>query len=97
MFECALWKSPTSCFRSAICGLSTAASVIVVPLPPPPPPAPGEHAAPSRATSSPRMVMALCRTENRSFLSLMQSHLFSFGQIGMPPGSVTTLSKDNVV
>src|SRR5712691_2781720 len=91
MLECALSKSGTSFFRSAIEGLSTDPSVMVVaPPPPPPPPAPGEQAAPSSAMNSPRIVIGLCRYV-RNFLSLMQSHLFSFGQIGMPQ------APDNVV
>src|SRR5207245_3852515 len=80
---CELWKSPTSFFRSAIDGLSTAAIVIVVALPPPPPPAPPEHAAPTSAITSPRTMVivgleiARCPLGDRSFLSRMDSHLFS--------------------
>src|SRR5713101_9938582 len=82
MFECEAWKSGTSCFRSAIDGLSTAAKVIVVvPAPPSPPPAP-EQAAPTTATMSPRIVAKTGldveprRLIDRRYLSLIQSHPF---------------------
>src|ERR1700682_4637879 len=51
MVGCELVNSGSSCFRSAIDGLSTAASVIVVVLPPPPPPP-----APEQAPATIRMV-----------------------------------------
>src|SRR5205823_13217485 len=74
MSECLLWNSETSCFRSAICGLSTAARVMVWLVPPPPPPAP-EHAAPTPTSARPAITLrALDLTRwygDRSFLSVM--------------------------
>src|SRR5690348_4050339 len=86
IFECELWNSGTSFFRSAICGLSTAATVIVVvPPPPPPPPAPGEQAAPTTAMSSPKtptttgLDLATPWSSNRSFPSVIDNHPLSAG------------------
>src|SRR5712692_1286945 len=99
MFGCELWKSGMSFFRSFIDGLSTEPTVIVVAADPPPPPAPPEHAAPTSAITSPRTMVivgleiASCRFGARSFLSLMRSHLFFLNCAG----TMTTLSKDNVV
>src|SRR5438128_12276923 len=101
MSECLLWKSETRFFRSAICGLSTAAMVIVFELlPPPPPPAP-EHAAPARATINPMAVVATSRHRGSgepSFLSVMESHPF-FAR-GLPRQGACDISqrchKDNV-
>src|SRR5712692_7467177 len=87
MFECAASKSGTSFFRSAIDGLVTEPTVMVVALPPPPPPAPPEHAAPPNASTSPR-TMVIVGLEiarwfgDRSFLSLMQSHLTYYSAAG---------------
>src|SRR5438309_11492679 len=44
MLGLAFWKSGTSFWRSSICGLLTAATVLVWLEPPVPPPAPGEQA-----------------------------------------------------
>src|SRR5205807_4592183 len=44
MLGLAFWKSGTSFWRSSICGLLTAATVMVWVEPPVPPPAPGEQA-----------------------------------------------------
>src|SRR5712692_5238299 len=79
MFELELSKSGRSFFRSAIDGLSTAASVIVVAPPPPPPPAP-EHAPATSATTMPRtrvttyFDVAWCRSGGRRSLSLIRSN-----------------------
>src|SRR5260370_32299235 len=100
MLECAASKSGMSFFRSAIEGLSTEPTVMVVAAPPPPPPAPPEHAAPTSAITSPMTIVTVGleidsrRFGDRSFLSLMQSHLSYYSAAGPP---MTTLSKDNVV
>src|SRR6266852_6358170 len=104
MPECELSKSGTSFFRSAIEGLSTAASVIVDALAPPPPPAPPEHATAARAITSPRIGMARRRSEDRRFLPLMESHPFWTASSRMPPAcrlpqqrcQKTTLSRYNM-
>src|SRR5258708_31341192 len=100
MFECEAWKSGTSCFRSAIEGLSTADKVIVVVPPPPPPPAP-EQAPPTTATMSPRivaktgLVVEPRRLIDRRYLSLIQSHPFLSRSVVTDRPHETTLSKDN--
>src|SRR5258708_34153280 len=73
MFGCAVSKLGRSVFRSAICGLSTAAIVIVVePALPPPPPAP-EHAPATRANTTPTMPSPIGRLGDRRFVALIQS------------------------
>ena len=97
MSECALWKSPTSFFRSAICGLSTAARVMVF-EPPPPPPAPPEHAAPTSMTRTPtiagivvpRAPERLCG--GRRLVWVMRSHLSLDGPEKHSLWPMTTLS-----
>src|SRR2546425_954781 len=97
MFECELWNSGRSFFRSAIEGLSTAASVMVVWPAPPPPPAPGEHAAPTKAIRSPTTVVARRRSHDRRSLPLIESHPFLNTSDVDARTQVTTLSSDNVV
>src|ERR1700730_14044297 len=96
MLGCELSNSGRIFFRSAIDGLSTAASVIVVvPAPPPPPPAP-EHAPATNAITSPAIASPSRRSCGRSLPSLMQSHP-SFSKVGWCSRWLTTLSDDNVV
>src|SRR5207253_10712499 len=101
MSECLLVNSGASCLRSAICGLSTAARVMVW-LEPPPPPAP-EHAAPTRRRTSPATSvtadLGLGRwSGERSFLSVMERLPLNYATYrpGVKSG-MTTLSNDNVV
>src|SRR5258708_30964274 len=73
MFGCAVSKLGRSVLRSAICGLSTAAIVIVVePALAPPPPAP-EHAPATRANTTPTMASPIGRLGDLRFLALIQS------------------------
>src|SRR5438132_4365751 len=95
MSECLLVNSETSCLRSAICGLSTAARVMVW-LVPPPPPAP-EHAAPTRRRTSPATSvtadLGLGRwSGERSFLSVMERLPLNYATIAR-----LQIGHDNVV
>src|ERR1700682_5934993 len=95
MVGCELWNSGRSFFRSAIDGLSTAASVIVVvPAPPPPPPAPEQAASASIALASPIAKDLVC---SRDSVKVMRQPPVLRSRIRLVSRRVmTTLSRYNI-